>query len=62
MTEDNDHPVARALLARASIEDIDWVEAFKVAFKVLQPFAVAALRYGGPVASGIIEFADLGDL
>ncbi|GAB3892748.1 hypothetical protein GCM10029964_068110 [Kibdelosporangium lantanae] len=48
---------ARALLARASIEDIDWVEAFKVAFKVLQPFAVAALRYGGPVASGIIEFA-----
>src|SRR5262249_49396274 len=48
---------AKAILARASIADIDWVEAFKIAFKVLQPFAVAALRYGGPVASGIIEFA-----
>lgn len=48
---------ARAMLPKLSIEDIDWVEAFKIAFKVLQPFAVAALRYGGPVASAIIEFA-----
>lgn len=47
---------ARAMLSRLSIEDIDWVEAFKIAFRVLQPFAVAALRYGGPVASSIIEF------
>jgi len=47
---------AKATLSRLSVEDIDWVEAFKVAFKVLQPFAVAALRYGGPVASAIIEF------
>jgi hypothetical protein len=48
---------AEAALAQVSTEDIDWVEAFKIAFKVLQPFAVAALRYGGPVASAIIEFA-----
>ncbi|MFC0114387.1 hypothetical protein [Kibdelosporangium aridum] len=50
---------AKATLSQMSIEDIgdiDWIEAFKLAFKVLQPFAVAALRYGGPVASAIIEY------
>ncbi|MCE7008571.1 hypothetical protein LWC34_38025 [Kibdelosporangium philippinense] len=47
---------AKAALSTQDIQDIDWIEAFKLAFKVLQPFAVAALRYGGPIASGIIEY------
>ncbi|RSM87017.1 hypothetical protein DMH04_12340 [Kibdelosporangium aridum] len=50
---------AKAVLSTVSvegIEDIDWIEAFKLAFKVLQPFAVAALRYGGPIASAFIEY------
>ncbi|ALG06607.1 hypothetical protein [Kibdelosporangium phytohabitans] len=53
---------SKALLTQVSTRDIgfDLVEAFKVAFKILQPFAVAALRFLGPAAGGLLETIGLG--
>ncbi|ONI77118.1 hypothetical protein ALI144C_34075 [Actinosynnema sp. ALI-1.44] len=46
--------------ARVSTQDIDLIGAAKELLKFLQPVLVAALRYGGPIAAGILEIIGSG--
>ncbi|ALG06608.1 hypothetical protein [Kibdelosporangium phytohabitans] len=45
---------------RVSTQDIDLVAAVKELLRFLQPVLVAALRYGGPIAAGILEIIGSG--
>nr|WP_042190079.1 hypothetical protein [Kibdelosporangium sp. MJ126-NF4]CEL19078.1 hypothetical protein [Kibdelosporangium sp. MJ126-NF4]CTQ95120.1 hypothetical protein [Kibdelosporangium sp. MJ126-NF4] len=51
---------AKAGLSTVATQDIDLIAAFKELLKFLQPVLVAALRYGGPIAAGILEIIGAG--